>query len=88
MKLNEKIEIRIYRTNTNFDKACDAANKTAMINTFHVDAKGHIPGFERSTHEICIKFKSYKCVLGHTGRSWCYSFDTWIQDCDYPLEGT
>lgn len=77
-KLRQRKEFSVIRYyEPNFDKACEAAYRDALM-IFGVDDDGHFTNVEnsaRSTDTLIIEFKSYRQV----GSDYIYLFDAWVQ---------
>ena len=75
-KILKTKEIIIRRSETNFDKACDAAAKMAY-GLFDIDECGHssIEGWNRSSCYIELKFISYEASFSMVGCLHRYTFE-------------
>jgi len=62
MEIGDQIKIIVSRTESNFDRACNEAYKTAIMR-FGIDENGHsdrIKRWERSSCWIDVIFSTYK----------------------------
>jgi hypothetical protein len=87
-ELGDKIEIPIHRTESNFDRACDAATKYAW-SMFGIDDCCHssrVKGWDRSSCSIQVKFKGYSASLGYGGSGHTYVFEAWCEKCHDDLD--
>ena len=72
--------IHISRQESNFDRACEEANKSACLN-YGLDENSHSKkiDFDRSTDTIVVKFIEYRCYMGYAGSpNYLYTFESWI----------
>lgn len=69
--------LTIERKETNFDKACDEANSLVLMR-LGSDDSGHltkVPGSNRSTDHILLKFVSYEATMCMSGPNHMYNFN-------------
>ncbi len=77
----EKVPIHISRQESNFDRACEAAYKYALMR-FHADDDGYLNNVkdsERSTDSVVVEFVSYRHTGGMGGQSFQYEFVAWVE---------
>ena len=75
-KVLKSEEIVITRSESHFDRACDAANRRAVM-IMGIDDCGHskkIKGWERSCCSIRVTFKEYQSSSGMGGIEHNYTF--------------
>ena len=79
MILKQFENLHITRSEANFDRACDEANRSAFYIS-GIDEDGHstIPGWERTCCWIELEFLTYKKI----GSSHIYIFDFKIMKSD------
>ena len=69
-------QITVTRSESNFDRACDAAYERTLMK-FGINEDGHsdtIKDFCRSTDSIHVAFKGYERIGGMGGQEHIYNF--------------
>ncbi len=76
-------EIEIVRDESHFDRACDAAYKTALYR-FGIDEAGHArdADFPRHCSDLKVAFKTYVHSGGMGGQEHLYIFEAWMERYD------
>ena len=89
MKIGEKERIVITRTDSHFDRACEAAYDRAC-GIVGLDRDGHmmrVEKSERSIDALMVKFVTLEISGGMGGVDYTYVFECWVTRVDDDIAG-
>ena len=79
-KINQRVQFPIVRSDSHFDRACEAAIHYAT-GLFGVDECGHFQNVKdahRSECGITVRFTDYHADVGYVGHQHTYMFEAWV----------